>query len=434
MKLARSLLALSFLLLLGAAGPCEQPPPATPDAGTTPPGPDAATPADAATMPPPSHCTTATHAPISSDPTVAALASATAAFRASLNPTLLAQASFCLEDDELPSWSFLPVFVAGRKGVQFSDLSPAQLDLAYAVFAGFLSTQGYDRLYLIINTLDEMMRMQWGGFGFGAGLYHISLFNDPATDGAWGIQIDGHHLAITFVVDGDHVYTTPAFFGGQPNVIGGVKVFGGEESAAFAFVAALSSEHLTRALTAVKAPNDVVTAPGNGGPDAARNFDYTQFVHVGLAAADMTASERQKLRALIAQVVSYQHGSFAAAKMAEIDAVFDETWFTWMGPTDGSGRFYFRVYSPKILIEYDLSTVVGEATDHTHMLIRSPDQGDFGPFALRTPSLEQHLRSDPDHRRERERTALRMDVRRPSAALAARLAELVARHQRRAHI
>jgi hypothetical protein len=428
-KLTRRIAALPLLLALAAAGPCETPPPSeTPDAAAAPTADAAPGTPDAA--PPPSHCTTATHAPISNDPAIVALAQATIAFRASLTPDLLARASFCLEDAELHTWSYLPTFVVPRQGLQLSDLSPAQLDLAYRMLAAFLSARGYDRVDFIINTLDEMMRAQWGGFGFGAGLYHLSLFNDPTGDGAWGVQLDGHHLAITLVVDGARVYTTPAFFGGQPNALDGVRLFGAEESAAFAFVGALSSAHLAQAVVGPHAPNDVVVAPGGGGVDDPGSFAWASL-ETGVRARDLGAAERQKLRALIAEAVAYQNGRFADAKMAEVDAAFDDTFFAWMGATDGSGRYYFRVYSRAILIEYDLSTVLGDPTDHTHMLIRSPDgdAGDFGPFARRTPSLEQHLQEDPQHRRERGRAALAMDVSLPGPAsrraLAARLAEII---------
>src|SRR5258706_7636410 len=67
---------------------------------------DASTPdtsiADAAIDAPlPSHCTTATHSPMSHDPTIAALAAAVGAFRSSLGGQVFAEASFCLDDDEL---------------------------------------------------------------------------------------------------------------------------------------------------------------------------------------------------------------------------------------------------------------------------------------------------------------------------------------------
>jgi len=395
--------------------------------------PDAAGPAvDGGTT---SGCLSATRSPISTDPKIVALARAATAFHSSLGPDLRHEASFCLEDPQLTSWSYLPVFVAPRKGLQLSELSPSQLDLAYKLFDAFLSTQGYDRLYLIINTLDENLKAMWLGFGYGAGLYRISLYNDPATDGAWGARIEGHHLALIFVVDGNDVYMTPAFYGAEPNTLGGVKIYGTEETLAHALLGAMSTAHLSKALVATTAPEDVVTAPGSGGPDAARSYDYSKLAGVGLKAADMTTDERDKLRALIAQIVAYQDGPFAAAKMADIDAVFGDTTFAWMGPTDGSDRFYFRIYSPKILIEYDLTTLIGPistGTTHTHMIIRSPDQGDYGPFAAVTPSLEEHIRSAPDHQRERPAPAALGVGRQRTDRTLARLVEIASRRRKAA--
>ena len=390
MSKALRVVPLPIVVLLMAAAPCGGGG-GDPDAAS----PDAAPPTDAPT---PSDCATATHAPISTDPAIVALARATSAFRRALDPGQLDKAGFCLEDDELSSWSFLPVFVAPRKGIKLSELTADQVDLAYAALDAFLSTQGYDRLHFIINTLDEMLRQMSGGFGFGAGLYHLSLFNDPTTDGAWGFQIDGHHLAITFVVDGDQVYMTPAFFGAQPKTLDGVNFFAAEESLTLALIDALSPDQLARARLGATAPNDVVTSPGNGGPDAARTFDYSRF-QTGLRAAELGADQKAKLRALIAQVVGYQDDRFAAAKRAEIDAAFDDTWLAWMGPDRLAGRFYIRIYNPKLVIEYDLTTLLpGNGTEHPHLIIRTPGEGDFGPFALRGPSLVDHLRTDPEHR------------------------------------
>src|SRR5262249_640245 len=84
-----------------------------------------------------------------------------------------------------------------------------------------------------------------------------------------------------------------------------------------------------------------------------------------------------------------------------IDAVFANTTFAWMGATDG-GRFYFRIYNPKILIEYDLTSPFGVLTngntDHTHLIVRSPDKTDYGAFAELMPSIQEHLRSSPNRR------------------------------------
>jgi len=341
-------------------------------------------------------CATATASPVSTDPDVIALARAAAAFQAALDPMQRDEASFCLEDDELVSWSNLPLFLAPRRGVAFAALTARQAALADAMIDAFLSRAGRQRIDFILDAEEQLRATD--GDDFGRGLYHLSLFNQPGVDGAWGVQLDGHHLALTIVVDGDDVAMTPAFFGAQPNRLRGVAAFAAEETLAYDFVAALGDPRLAAARIAATAPEDIETAPGEGGPDAFADDDLARFAGVGLGAAAMTATERQALRALLAQVVSYQDTRWAAATMREVDRAMAQTWFAWSGPTDGRGRFYFRIYSPALLVEYDLTANRGGATDHTHMIVRTPGGGDYGRFGPRPPTLEQHLRREPHDR------------------------------------
>jgi uncharacterized protein DUF3500 len=352
----------------------------------------------------------------SKEPAIVRLAEAATTFRRSLSDPLRAQLSFCLADEELFSWSNLPLFLAPRRGVRFAQLSPQQLDGAYAMFDAFLSAAGSRRAHLVIDTLEESLRREHGD-DFGRGLYHVSMFNDPASDAAWGVQLDGHHLAITFIVDGDRVSMTPAFFGADPGTVAGVKVFEPEESLAYDFVAALSTEHLRQALVAAEAPEDVLTQPGGDGPDAARSYDFASFHGVGLAASEMTPGEQRLLRALIAQVVSYQDAPWAARSTAEIEAVLADTYFAWMGPVVAGDRFYFRIASDRIVIEYDLTEI-----DHAHLIVRTPRDGDYAGFAARVPTLQEHYRTAPHHHGARAADAAVIRDLHPDAPQVRRLA------------
>jgi hypothetical protein len=220
---------------------------------------------------------------------------------------------------------------------------------------------------------------------------------------------------------------TPAFFGADPRVYEGVRTFAAEETAAFELVAALTPAELDVALVAPEAPEDVLTAPGDSGLDAARAYDYTAFAGAGLGHAAMSPAARERLRALVAAALAYQDDPWLTARLGKVDDASAGMRLVWMGPTSSTvpgthDRFYFRVYSPAILIEFDLTDA-----DHAHMVVRSPDGDDFGSFARHVPTLFEHYR-ETRHDAEAHAPDAPVDPRR--AALAGRLRARLSRGAR----
>ena len=71
-------------------------------------------------------------------------------FRESLSSEQLGVASFSFEDEELYSWSNLPVGMGrDRGGIRFGELSTDQLAIFYEVLNAFLSDDGYTKVSLI---------------------------------------------------------------------------------------------------------------------------------------------------------------------------------------------------------------------------------------------------------------------------------------------
>ena len=66
----------------------------------------------------------------------------------------------------------------------------------------------------------------------------------------------------------------------------------------------------------------------------------------------------------------------------------DETCFAWIGEVNDDDPFYYRVYNPVILIEFDHQPGIAYDNDdptrnHIHTLVRTPNGNDYGKDLLR---------------------------------------------------
>ncbi|MEK7831910.1 MAG: DUF3500 domain-containing protein, partial [Acidobacteriota bacterium] len=82
----------------------------------------------------------------------------------------------------------------------------------------------------------------------------------------------------------------------------------------------------------------------------------------------------EKLWDVVYEWVGILNDEAAAAKMAEIKANLNETWFAWSGSTTKGSGSYFRIQGPTLLIEF--SPQRGD-TEHIHTIYRDPTN-DYG--------------------------------------------------------
>ena len=336
--------------------------------------------------------TTKEIAEISTKPSIVALASAMKNFRASLDSELLADASFPLGHKESYSWTNTP---AGRNddrgGICFDALSIDQLTRFYEVLSVFLSDDGYTKVSLITKEteahISNISRSFWA-----SNRYYIALFGKPETDGSWGFQLDGHHLALNFLVHGDAVFIVPAFIGTRPATVNGTEVLGNEKRNAFALLNSLDESQRTKAIQTGR--RGLQVGPGRS-TDPFLNHDYSEFVGVGLKASEMNTAQKDHLRNLIKTYVYNLETEFADVWMADIDAGLDDTYFVWIGGTTPKDPIYYRVFNPAVWIEYNNES----SLDHIHTITRAPNGQDYGIFALNhgPKTLLEHYASTDHH-------------------------------------
>ncbi|KAF9890066.1 hypothetical protein FE257_006746 [Aspergillus nanangensis] len=104
----------------------------------------------------------------------------------------------------------------------------------------------------------------------------------------------------------------------------------------------------------------------------------------------MTLEEPQQklLWNLIKLGLEYLPSAALAAKVAEIELHWRDTYFCWIGGRGAGDAFYYKIYSPVTMIEFDHHTGVflnnkEPLPFHIHTLVRTPNGNDYGKELLR---------------------------------------------------
>ena len=319
-------------------------------------------------------------------------------FRNSLSSTLLSEASNCLDNQRFYLWHNTPnENGTSRDGITYGDLSDTQLNNFKSVLQLFLSNDGYEKVNLITTVVEALLN-QTNPTAWNPDYYSIDMFGDPDTDGSWGFQLDGHHVAINFLVHGDNVSIVPAFLGAEPAVdtYNGVDfdVFKNERDLALNLYNGFTTAENTAGVSSGNHSMEVGPASTPGNVDSYRGtFDYTQFAN-GLKYSDMSDQTKANLILVMKEYVYNLTTNYADIWWQDIMANIDDTYFVWIDETDTPNTttpFYYRIYNPYVWIEYNNEQGLGSSDydyNHVHTITRIPNNpatgngGDYGIFAF----------------------------------------------------
>ena len=262
-------------------------------------------------------------------------------------------------------WSNVPVAGHPRNGLSLSDSSDAQKILAHRLIDSALSTQGFAKVYGLIqldDILSALMEESRPGTGqyFGSEKFWLAIFGKPGSKNSWGWQLDGNHLAINTTVVGDRLSLTPMFLGVEPDVVprgpySGLQILGAERRKALAVMRSLTADQRSHAILTDSIPPDIFE-----GPWRAKSLTKLE----GITAAQLSSDQRALPWALIDEYLENCAEQVASARKAKIRAAGDASLhFAWMEPIAEETNVYYRVHGPSILIEYD-DTSVGEYGNH----------------------------------------------------------------------
>ena len=314
-------------------------------------------------------------------------------FLATLDAGQLHRVSFAMESDAWRSWSNVHPFLM-RHGLSLHELAPAQREAALALVSSALSSSGFETARNVMKLNEHALELTGLPEEYGEWYYWISIFGMPSADEPWGWQLDGHHLIINCFVLDDQLVLTPQFMGSEPvsadwGKYAGTQVFRAEEAIGLAMMRGLSREQQAKAIIGTRLPGEVLTAAYN---------DNVRMPYEGIRFDDLTAVQQGVLRDLLGVYLHRMRPDHAGIKLEEAFDHLRDTHFAWIGAHDDHGPFYYRVYSPVVLIEFDHQSGIVYANDeptrdHIHTVVRTPNGNDYGKDLLR----QHYARHDHSH-------------------------------------
>ena len=265
-------------------------------------------------------------------------------------------------------WSDLPLGDVPRPGLRLGSLSAAQRDAVMQMLQVLLSAKGYQKVLDIMGS-DQAL-VEGTRFSGGPEYYTLGIFGAPSPTTPWMVQFGGHHLALNVTMAGARGVLAPVATGAQPALYTSngktVRVLAQENDKAFVLVAALDQSQRKQVMLN-DYPGNLAFGPGHDGETMAPE---------GLQASAMTEIQRRMLVDLMSEWAGMVNDTYAAPRMAEIEAGLDDTYFAWSGPTTPepgrNGAAYFRIQGPKVIIEFAPQQIGWDLTMHVHTIYRDP--------------------------------------------------------------
>ena len=316
------------------------------------------------------------------------------AFLAALTAEQRGKTLFSVEDTEWRKWMNQHFYV--RQGVGFDEMSEDQRAAAFGLLGASLSAKGLQLTRDIMKLNHTLGELNDNNFvEYGEWLYYITIMGEPSATEPWGWQLDGHHVIINYFVMGDQVVMTPTFVGSEPvtaeaGKYKGVSIMQDEQNQGLALLRRLTDQQRAQAVIEVSKESN------NNLGEAFK--DNIVLDYAGVPVSTFSADQREALLELIDLYVGNMREGHASVRMAEVADHLDETYFAWIGGDKDESVFYYRIYSPVILIEFDHQRPAGlrhlmEAVpqrQHIHAVVRTPNGNDYGKDLLR-----QHYERHP---------------------------------------
>ena len=314
------------------------------------------------------------------------------AFLGSLDSEQRQQTLFPVDDPEWRKWMNQHFYV--RQGVSFESMTEAQRSAALGLMKASLSARGMQLsrdIMRLNHTLGELNENDFEEYG--EWLYWITVMGEPSATEPWGWQLDGHHLVINYFVLGDQVVMTPLFAGSEPvraetGKYAGTVILEAERSQGLALLADLNQAQRQMA---------VIETDKDDNDNLAEAFsDNIDLQYAGIPASLMSSEQRHALLELIGLYVGNLRDGHAAVRMDEVERHLDATYFAWIGGNRDDDVFYYRIFSPVILIEFDHQKPANlrhlhppvPNRQHIHAVVRTPNGNDYGKDLLRQHYLQ----------------------------------------------
>lgn len=324
----------------------------------------------------------------SEDPAVLTVTDSAISWLQSLDSGTLKKVNYCLGDEEMHSWTNVPGARSG--GIELREMSKEQQQLVWELVATFMSETGIAKAKLIANEITQVARAT------PLGSHTVAMFGDPRQDGAWGFQLDGHHLAMNFLVQEADVLLAPAFIGAQPLSVNGQAPLRDEALLGRDLIDAFTELERAEAKKDSLIGRDVIVGSGRGQLDRGRTYDVSQFDNVGVQIGALEKDAANVVNEIIDEFINNLAEPFAGRVRARIEDSIRDGFVVF---DNRNSDIYYRIFVPnRMLIEYN-----DVSSDHVHTIFRLLGQdlySDYGAYA-RTGSgprtIAEHYQTAPHH-------------------------------------
>lgn len=300
--------------------------------------------------------------------------------------------SFAVDAVEWQTWAN-PEFMQFDTGLRL-DLQPADVrEKALALVRASLSPEGYELTHAMMRIngfLGEVVDLPTVLNEFS---YNIALYGRPDLHAPWGWQLFGHHCAVNCLVVEGRMLLSPVFLGAEPDEIdagphAGLRdVFADRIDLGLALMAALDDDQ-RRVAVAYDLMVDPAMPEGRVHPGDERHLagafqDNRVIPFEGVRVTELAAEAQHLARQIAESFVRLLPEGPRGARMREIEAHLDETWFSWIGGSAPGDVFYYRLQSPVLVAELDHHCGVFLDYDtpqpfHIHTVMRTPHGNDYG--------------------------------------------------------
>jgi hypothetical protein len=323
---------------------------------------------------------------------VEAMVAAAEDLLAALSPEDRERISFDVDAVEWQTWAN-PEFLQFDTGLRLDGRSQAVRERALALVRASLSPEGYEiahAMMLINGFLGEVVDLETILNEFS---YNIALYGTPDLRAPWGWQLYGHHCAVNCLVVEGRMVVSPVFLGAEPDEIdagphaGVTGPFADRIDLGLRLMTALDPGQ-RRAAVVFEQMVDPAMPEGRVHPGDERHLagafqDNRVIPFEGVRVADMPAEAQQHALAIAETFVRLLPEGPRAARLREIAAHLDQTWFSWIGGHEPGDVFYYRLQSPVLIAELDHHCGVfldydTPKTFHIHTVLRTPHGNDYG--------------------------------------------------------
>lgn len=310
----------------------------------------------------------------------AGIVPAAKAFLATLSEEQTGKAVFEFSDEKRVQWHFIPMET--RKGLPIMEMKEEQKAAALKLFRASLSKAGYDKATKIMSLESVLLKLE-GPSSEGRRnpeKYYFTVFGEPKFKKRWGLSVEGHHLSLNFVFEGNKVLdSTPQFFATNPAELQddygegfpkGLRVLKTEEELGFKLVNSLTEEQLKKATIPGETPQEIRGA-GEAQPTTERL--------PGIAVSEFDDSQKKMLQNLLKAYTAKMKPPVAKARWEAIEkAGWESVTFSWSGAKRSGIGHYYVVQGPTFVVEFInvQPDAAGNPANHIHCVWRDMD-GDF---------------------------------------------------------